>query len=557
MNRFSDDAAGKNWRVMALCLVGCCFYQFVCMNPAVDLYDEGVILFGAMRVAGGDIPHRDFYANYGPGQFYILAGIFKLLSPSVLIERVWDSVARSLSVAMVFLLVARCTGSAIAAACTAAVCTVWLAAFQTYGYPVFPALAAALAGLACLLSVFNGGRSAWMLAAAGACTGLALLFRYDIGIFTFLTLAPVLGLCVACRSRRVGDVVRVMIFYSAGFALVGLPLIVAYASFGVVPDLLFDLITFPSGHYLTTRALPFPNFGAIARNTAAGVVYLPLILSAAAIPAIVAARRGDPHSADVVGGGSATGRWWMMIALLLLTLTYFGKGTVRVKPEQMAMAIITSLSLTGIAATAVLRHAGVAYRSMAIGLVPAFLFSIIPLVGSARQAQQNVLAMSAGDLWAAPGTLGHASCRVPPGLERLACFSVDQEHLDAIRFLQERTRPGDYIYVGIDRHDKIFMNDITLYFLAGLRSATKWHHFDPGLQTSEPIQRQIIKELEHNHPRFAVLESQWDAIHEPNASALSSGVVLLDDYIRDRFKVVATFNTVSVLEDKHAVAATR
>src|SRR5580658_7884178 len=201
MSRFSDNAARRNWHLMALCFVFCFFYQFVCMHTAVDLYDEGVILFGAMRVAEGDIPHRDFYANYGPGQFYILAGLFKLFSASVMIERVWDTVVRSLAVAIVFLLVVRCTGSAIGAACTAAVCTIWLAAFRTYGYPVFPALAAALAGLAFLFSVFNGGRSAWRLATAGGCAGLALLFRYDIGIFTFLTLAPVLGLCIARRSR--------------------------------------------------------------------------------------------------------------------------------------------------------------------------------------------------------------------------------------------------------------------------------------------------------------------------------------------------------------------
>ena len=31
-----------------------------------------------MRVAAGDVPHADFYANYGPGQFYFIAALFKL-----------------------------------------------------------------------------------------------------------------------------------------------------------------------------------------------------------------------------------------------------------------------------------------------------------------------------------------------------------------------------------------------------------------------------------------------------------------------------------------------
>jgi len=108
--------------------------------------------------------------------------------------------------------------------------------------------------------------------------------------------------------------------------------------------------------------------------------------------------------------------------------------------------------------------------------------------------------------------------------------------------------PGDYIFVGVGRHDKIFVNDVAFYFLANLRSTTKWHEFVPGLQTTEPIQRSMVAELESKKPRFVVLESQWDDVREPNDSALSSGVTILDDYIRYRFKLIAKFGTVSVLQ---------
>jgi hypothetical protein len=43
------------------------------MSLEIGAFDEGIILTGAMRVAAGEVPHRDFYANYGPGQFYVLA----------------------------------------------------------------------------------------------------------------------------------------------------------------------------------------------------------------------------------------------------------------------------------------------------------------------------------------------------------------------------------------------------------------------------------------------------------------------------------------------------
>jgi hypothetical protein len=61
----------------------CAFLFLVAtMNRSVTPYDEGLILFGSTRVLSGDIPYRDFYANYGPGQFYVLAALFKVFGPS-------------------------------------------------------------------------------------------------------------------------------------------------------------------------------------------------------------------------------------------------------------------------------------------------------------------------------------------------------------------------------------------------------------------------------------------------------------------------------------------
>ena len=54
------------------------------MDRSLGLYDEGVILTGAMRAAAGDIPHAGFYANYGPGVFYPVAILFKLFGTSAI-----------------------------------------------------------------------------------------------------------------------------------------------------------------------------------------------------------------------------------------------------------------------------------------------------------------------------------------------------------------------------------------------------------------------------------------------------------------------------------------
>jgi hypothetical protein len=90
------------------------------------------------------------------------------------------------------------------------------------------------------------------------------------------------------------------------------------------------------------------------------------------------------------------------------------------------------------------------------------------------------------------------------------------------------------------------MNDVGLYFAAGRPPATRWHHFDPGLQTREDVQRQMIGELEERGTRWAVRDSSWDRASEPNESAVSSGVHLLDRYLAARYRPVQRFGPISL-----------
>ena len=55
-------------------------------------------MFGSTRVLDGDVPYKDFWAIYPPGQFYILAGIIKLFGPNLLIARIFDTLIRFLMV---------------------------------------------------------------------------------------------------------------------------------------------------------------------------------------------------------------------------------------------------------------------------------------------------------------------------------------------------------------------------------------------------------------------------------------------------------------------------
>src|SRR5262249_60771523 len=112
---------------------------FASMNGDVMRYDEGLVLFGAVRVLHGDVPYRDFYANYGPAQFYVLDGLFKVFGPSILVGRVWDLVIKAMSVTLAYGILRRLGGQGIALI-GSAFTLIWLAALGFHGYPIFPCL---------------------------------------------------------------------------------------------------------------------------------------------------------------------------------------------------------------------------------------------------------------------------------------------------------------------------------------------------------------------------------------------------------------------------------
>jgi hypothetical protein len=217
------------------------------------------------------------------------------------------------------------------------------------------------------------------------------------------------------------------------------------------------------------------------------------------------------------------------------TAIFFAKGWVRISVIHMSAAIVASLALLALvlprarslgrqAAIPVLAAAGFAAACATAGVTPAL-----------RNAKANLSWLAAG-----------MNCRLTVG--PAACLLVSPEEVDAIRLVQYLTKPNEPIFVGLGRHDKIFLNDIAFYVLSERPPATKWYHMDPGVQTTEPIQRDMVKELRGHCVRVVVLETWWDNVTEPNASAVSSGVTFLDDAIRRDYAPVQSFGPISVLE---------
>ena len=543
---------GPITKVAALLFTGSFVVLAAAMRRDINVYDEGLILVHATRVAQGAVLHRDFYANYGPAQFYILAGLFKLFGPSVLVERVWDTIVRAMIVAIAFLIVQRAM-SRHEGFFAAGLVLIWMCFLGYYAYPVFPALLFALLGALCLLPLFEDRRSQPLLFCSGLCIGASVLFRYDVGFYTFAALTLVSAGHVLWRplllGTRLADLLRVLLPVYLGLALLCVPVAAAYAASGMLQDFLFDVLYFQAQFYARMRTLPFPDLGMLREAPILIGIYLPPFVWVAALFAAISCRR--PLSVPE----TTAARPWIMLLLGSLSALFYLKGLVRVALIQMGLSIVPALMLSAMLLPCLRQSAG--HRIVRPGLIAAWsgliivaLPTLVAGVLDGRAVVQSAIWAMQPSTWsvaAADTPTSLASCRPVAGLERLACFEIDQTRADAIRYVEARTRPNEVIFVGLGRHDRILGNDALFYFVGGWVPATKWYHFDPGLQTSKQIQTAMIGDLQATKPRYAVLVSEWNDFSEPNESAVSSNVTLLDDFLRANFQPVQVFGKLTVL----------
>lgn len=524
------------------------------MGRAVGPFDEGVVIFGAERVASGDIPYRDFYANYGPAQFYVLAALFKAFGTSILVSRLWDSFVRAAVVTIVYAIPARIGMPRIAVA-AATISTLWLSAFQFYGYTIFPCMLFALLGLNCVTSPIGGHRRPLSsIVIGGGCVAIVSLFRHDVGLLTAVAFVAAFAVSRTQASpaspRREPPLLSIVASFAVGFLLVSLPawgilLLVAPAK-----DVISNLLTIPLSTYAPMRSLPFPTLGDLPRalvdlnwqRLGDYAVFLPpLSVAAGALPVLLPSRdAGSPNNAASRLTSGADPARTVYLLLLTLCLAFFLKGVVRVSEIHMALAIIPALLIA-----AMLWHWASAMGATALAAV---LLSAATLLVSMGAIQRAYWTGAKNVNWALQLAASGKPCSSAAGLERVGCFAVAEEQLEAVKFVRARTADSDRIYVGVPRHDLIFANNVLFYFLADRVSATKWHHFDPGVQTTAPIQAEIVRELQSAAPPFVVLTSDWIDVREPNRSSISSGVTLLDDYIRSSYRRVAVFGKNEVYE---------
>jgi hypothetical protein len=520
------------------------------MPRDLGIYDEGIVLMDAMRVLSGDVIHRDFYSPYGPGQYYTVAALFHLFGEHFMVERLYDIAIRSVGIATLFFVI-RLRCSLVCALLFTVIGGMWMMSLGSYLYPVFPCIPLALFGSYLVTRVGAGPVGLPWLVAAGACTGLAALFRYDVGfliLIAHIASIAVLIFLAEPAGERIRHWLKATAVYGAGVALMFFPAAILILSNSALEGFLADIVYYPTKYYARMRELPFPLRYAILHDPAEAVVYLPLLATGLSVLELfrLRIRPQDNVSPDV------RLREQHMTAYLIvfgsLSAMLFLKGAVRVGPTQMLLGIMPGLAVIAVVANGWWQRQTVMRITAAVAVTVALLPAISALKSELSQSLRIPDRSVAGwlSLRAALFTMPRNAAEACETAPAAGFAKLGPDYARVANYLDANGRNDKRIFVALDRHDKIFINAPGLYFAVNKLPGTHWAQFDPGLQTRADIQSAIISDLAQDSVRWVVRDGNFDQVNEPNGSAQSSGIKLLDNYIDHNYRAVTSSGKVSI-----------
>ena len=312
---------------------------------------------------------------------------------------------------------------------------------------------------------------------AGALCGLAALFRPELGAAG--------ALAVALAGGGVAAIVAAAI---AG--------VVLWAPFlAVAPgDVEHDMAGFLRVQHLQRLPLPLDYDGPVDPNKVLEF-YFPLVLL----------------------GGSAL---WLVRrrALWLAPLIAAGVLYLLGRPDEFHLAPLSVILAIALALAAARERS----RAWRIALVAAL--ALVAVHGLERRIGQ---ALHPPALAAVPAPVADGVKTSPADARALRAVLARVHAL---------TRPGAPIFVAPPRFDRVRLGDPLLYVLAGRPNPTRYDVMQPGVVTTADVQREMIGDLARARPRLLVRWRDRRALAtEPNGSGRSSGVRLLDDWLRAHY----------------------
>jgi len=507
--------------LIALLFAGAALISGVTLLEGVQPNDEGLMLQAAARIADGQVPYRDFWWFYPPGQPYLLGGLWELFGPSLLTWRILRVLCDA-TVAVLAWMLARRGGASERLALAAWLTAALAMAYPSGPHPFPPTLAMCLGALLLMED---------RPALAGTLAGLAAFWRIEFAAYLGLGALIAFALRPGPRDDRLRPALRFAGCALAVAAVLYIPVIAA-AGLGDSFDL---LIRYPLEDFSEYQSLPFPldydgalntsSIGGFLNDSAESllVFYLPLALVLGVVSALVA-----------LGLRFRRESWWQAAAAVFaIGMAHYlitRPDVFHTAPLAVMVAVLTTWAVAARRDVRIARQAVLAAAAVAV-----FAVAYATVEGLDRRWLELRADRVALDLPGADGVRVREDTATP--LER------------TVRFVQRRTGRGEPIYVATRRSDLVTAGAPLLYVLADRPNPTRYDIAAPGMVTTEPVQREIVADLKRSRVRTVV---RWidpvSAAPEPNKAGESSGVTLLDDYLANAYRRLKSFGDYVLLE---------
>ncbi|MFK7994196.1 MAG: hypothetical protein AB8B87_08655 [Granulosicoccus sp.] len=513
--------------LLSICawVTGLSIFLLLLQPATISLYDEAIILTGALHWIHGNMPGVDFYTVYGPLQFFIVSLFLKLGDGNFIFSRILYSLILAIPIVVLSRLFIEKT--LVERSLKYAFISGMLFFCTAFSSPSYPSHSLSLLVVLLLLLKLNDTLERTRIlnsVCLSIILSLVFLLRPTVGVVLVIGLLCAIPFDAYNRNKfsAVWMLKELRSLITACAMCVVALIVINQQTQGSLVAVLDIILNLQSAIYASMRGLPFPGIHPGPQTIEAYAVFF-----AAYFPLLGMLCGACLYLCHLLGitallaNNSRTLFWLLFSSSLLYTL-----GMVRTDAPHLLPTIILSSATIGYTLSIIIKKSlknRVWTGFFAVNLTLASLCIAICLWMFGWSTPAN-----------RPSVM--QACKVQIMTQSLTdCLQVPENMSVVLPKLKEILSHDEKIFSANTRHDRIFINNMAYYAYSGHLPISFWAHMDPGVQTTAPIQLEIIDELVQyatENGRSIVVISNPAFKVEPNQSAVSSDVTLLDDYLR-------------------------
>ncbi|MDY3362867.1 hypothetical protein JSO59_002340 [Riemerella anatipestifer] len=452
----------------------------------IHIYDEGVVLVNAQRIINGDMPYKDFWSIYTPGQFYMYS-LFLMITDNLLVIRILECIFGVLFIDIIYRIIFQNIDNFIVSLISSALILFILVRPELRFFPpIYSVLYLCLLTAYCLSKFlkFNKKKYLYLIFSLQFFT---LFFRQDIYVYSLLSLFTVFIALIVKNVLKF----RIIIFPLFSFFLLNLFLLLILFSFNYFPDIIEQLLLEPLSI--------MPQYRKIDVGLQYYILFIFSILNLIVVFIYVFVYNDRKYYSSL----------YLSILCLLLSKQMFNRADIiHSMPVFICLLILLLSHIFRKIRSVRFRYGGFIIFSLSCYGIYFFFSNMKEQVQKKNEYK----------------------------IDNFLVATLDKNTIDIIKYIEKHTKINDYIYVGVENHDKFLISDVILYFFFERKIPTKYTELHPGITNTKLNQEEIKKELIKTKTKYVVLSNHY--WYENNKTQIDSKVNLLDDFIKNNYKEI-------------------